>query len=189
MEETLRCITEQPHIVEILANSFGIEFSRPCDVHLWFRVQAEEKFSPFAGDGAGGVFLFGNASGLILYVTSEGQAGVVAASLTEFLQLVIAYPSWPDLLKFSGGGRLDEMERSASYIKQEGADDIANIEASRSTVVEGLSLPPALSPVSALHHAVAVLGQGVAVLAPDGWVCEGLFGSFVVENNRMWSTA
>lgn len=160
-------------------------------MHLWFRVQAEEKFSPFAGDGAGGVFLFGNASGLILYVTSEGQAGIVAASLTGFLQLVMAYPCCPDLLKFSGGGRLDEMERSASYFKQEGADDIANIEASRSTVVEGLSLPPppALSPVSALHHAVAVLGHGVAVLAPDGWVCEGLFGSFVVENNGKWSTA
>ncbi|WP_143707339.1 hypothetical protein [Uliginosibacterium sp. TH139] len=189
MNSTVQRIAEQPHIVETLANAFDVDFSRPYDVHLWFSVQAEEKFFPFAGEGAGGVFLLGNASGFVLYVSSEGQAGVVAASLTEFLQLIVAYPNWLDLLKFSGGGRFDEMERAAPFIDQDAADDIPNIEVSRSTVIHGLSLPPAPSPISALHHAVTVLGRGVAVHAPDGSECEGLFGSFVVENNRMWCNA
>lgn len=188
MDSPLQSIAKQPRLAEALANAFDIDFSRPYDEHLWFSVQAEEKFSPFAGEGAGGVFLLGDTSGSVLYVTSEGQAGVIAASLIEFLQLAIAYPLWPDLLKFSGGGQLEEMERAAEYISKE-ADDIAEIEASRSMVIEGLSLAPAPSPISALHHAATVLGKGIAVLAPDGSECEELFGTFVVENNRMWRNA
>ncbi|MEN3112002.1 hypothetical protein ACFONG_19390 [Uliginosibacterium paludis] len=189
MNATVQRIAKQPHIAETLATEFDIDFSRPYDANLWFSVRSEEEFSPFAGEGAGGVFLLGNSSGFVLFVSSEGQAGVVAASLTEFLQIVLAYPNWRDLLKFSGGGQLAEMERAAPFINQEAADDIVNIEESRRTVIDGLSLSPAPSPISALHHAVTVLGKEISVHAPDGSKCEGLFGSFVVENNRMWRDA
>jgi hypothetical protein len=141
---------------------------------------------PFATEGAGGVFLQGAASDSILYVTSEGKAGIVAASLAEFLQLVIAYPNWVDLLKFSGGGQLREMERVAPYLEREFPGDDPNIQGHRDTVMTELSLDPAPNPISALHHAVLTLGKGISVLAPDGSECGGLFGSFVVEDNRMW---
>jgi hypothetical protein len=135
------------------------------------------------------VFLRGTISGVILYVTSEGQAGVIASSMTEFLQLVLAHPNWSDLLKFSGGGQLGEMERVAPYLDEEFLDDVPDVHASRSIVVNGLSLAPASSPIARLHHAVAVLGAGITVHAPDEGQCDGLFGSFVLENNPMWRNA
>src|SRR5690242_19224712 len=57
-------------------------------------------FVPIATEGAGGAFLL-SASGYLLYVTSEGGAGVIAASLMEGLQLMVAFPYWNSLLKFS----------------------------------------------------------------------------------------
>lgn len=186
MDITVSQIMKMPPVADVLASVFGVNFSRSHDEQVWFAVRAKEQFSPFASEGAGGVFLRGAASGAILYVSSEGQAGVIAASLTEFLQLVLAHPNWLDLLKFSGGGRLSEMERVAPYLDREFLDDEPDADASRNLVAKALCLAPGLSQISKLHHAVTVLGNGITVHVPDAWQCDGLFGSFVVENNPMW---
>jgi hypothetical protein len=186
MKITAHDIAKNQRLAQTLAVAFDIDFARPPDESVWFTVKAPESFLPFATEGAGGVFLQGDASNSILYVTSEGKAGIVAASLAELLQLVIAYPNWVDLLKFSGGGQLGEMERVAPYLEREFPGDDANIQGHRDTVMNELSLDPAPNPILALHHAVLTLGKGISVLAPDGSECSGLFGSFVVEDNRMW---
>jgi hypothetical protein len=72
VKTTVPQIANLPHVVKTLATVFDIDFSRPILESLWFRVQASESFSPFAGTAAGGVFLLGSVSGSILYVTSEG---------------------------------------------------------------------------------------------------------------------
>lgn len=182
-------IAKNQRLAQTLAAAFDIDFAGSPDESVWFTAKASESFLPFATEGAGGVFLQGAASDSILYVTSEGKAGIVAASLAEFLQLVIAYPNWVDLLKFSGGGQLGEMERVAPYLEREFPGDDPNIQVHRDTVMNELSLDPAPNPISALHHAVLTLGKGISVLAPDGSECSGLFGSFVVEDNRMWRGA
>jgi hypothetical protein len=186
MKITAHDIANNQRLAQTLAAAFDIDFARPPGESVWFTVKAPESFLPFATEGAGGVFLQGAASDSILYVTSEGKAGIVAASLAEFLQLVIAYPNWVDLLKFSGGGQLGEMERVAPYLEREFRGDDSNIQMHRDAVMNELSLDPAPSPISALHHAVATQGKGISVLAPDGSECGGLFGSFVVEDNPMW---
>ena len=46
----------------------------------------------------------------VLLATSEGQAGIMAASLQDCLELVIAHPYWQDVLRF-GKGDLSEMRQ------------------------------------------------------------------------------
>lgn len=186
MEITAHHIVKNRRLVETLATAFDIDFTPAPGESVWFTVKAPESFLPIATEGAGGVFLQGVSSDSILYVTSEGQAGIVAASLAEFLQLVMAHPYWFDLLKFSGGGQLREMERVARYLEEELLEDKPSIQMSRDIVAQALLLASAPAPISALHFAVTSIGTGISVQAPDGTECSGLFGSFVVEDNRMW---
>lgn len=179
-------IVKHPRVAGLLASLFDVDFLRSPDDPVWFIVCATEQFSPIAGEGAGGVFLQGQVSGAILYVTSEGQAGVIASSMTEFLQLALEYPNWCDLLKFSGGGQLCEMERVAPYLAEEFLEDVPDFQTLRSDLESTLSLVPADAPIAKLHHAVSVLGQGITVSGLGEEIYDGLFGSFVLENNPMW---
>ncbi len=147
----------------------------------WFRVGGPESYAPIAKEGAGGVFLVGHESGAILYVSSEGQAGVVAISLAEFLQLLVAHPYWQDLLKFSGGGNVKEMKRAAQQLEQDLENEIPDIEEKRGALYRRLKLQPAKDPISSLHHAVSSMGSLISVLAPDGWESESLFNTFTLN--------
>jgi len=165
------------------------ELAEHLDFHLlddsaediMFRVKGPESFAPIANDGDGGVFLIGHGSGAILYVTSEGRAGVVAKSLSEFLQLLIAHPYWQDLLKFSGGGNVREMIRAAQQLEKDLMDEIPGIERTRVALYRRLKLQPAKDPISTLHHAVSNMGALISVLAPDDWESESLFNTFTLN--------
>jgi hypothetical protein len=138
----------------------------------------------FAEDASGGVFLSGSATGRILYVTSEGQAGIVAMSPREFLQLIVTYPYWFDLLKFSGNGNINEMQRAVPYLDVEQDDrETANAQ---NTVSVGLRIGKNPSAVQALHGAVSSGGEDVEVLAADGNHFGSLFNKFTVDSNPMW---
>lgn len=166
---------------EQLAEHFDFCFSDDLAEATGFRVEGPESFAPIAKEGAGGVFLVGYESGAILYVSSEGQAGIVAKSLTEFLQLLIAHPYWQDLLKFSGGGNVTEMKRAVQPLEQELVDEIPDIEEKRAALYRRLKLQPAKDPISSLHLAVSSMGALVSVLAPDGWESESLFNTFTLR--------
>src|SRR5258707_13096569 len=58
----------------------------------------------------GCVYALTGAQRHVLLATSEGQAGIMAASLQECLELVIAHPYWQDVLRF-GKGDLSEMRQ------------------------------------------------------------------------------
>src|SRR4051794_13606612 len=78
------------------------------DVPGWFALESGEPFQVIARDGTGGRFCLCGAgeaqSRRLFYVSSEGQAGTIARSLEEGLQMMISLPYWRDCLKFSGGG-------------------------------------------------------------------------------------
>lgn len=82
----------------------------------WFRLPSSEPLEVVGRDASGGLFCLyggpGDGAGSLLYVSSEGEAGVIAGSLAEGLQMMIALPHWRDCLKFSGGGRLEEMRKA-----------------------------------------------------------------------------
>ncbi|WP_244607476.1 hypothetical protein [Bradyrhizobium symbiodeficiens] len=48
----------------------------------------------------------------MLYVSSDGQTGIIADTFEAFVQLVVARPYWVDILRFSGGD-LAEMRSAA----------------------------------------------------------------------------
>ncbi|MDM0018018.1 hypothetical protein [Variovorax saccharolyticus] len=148
----------------------------------WFRVDAPERFVTVAHQGAGGVFLLGQSSGAMLYISSEGQAGIVAASLEEFLGLGATHPYWQDLLKFSGGGKLAEMHRCVELLKADAPDLLLDVEESVRLLRRMMTLPSSEAAVALLHRAVADLGLLVRVTSPEGDAYDGLFNNFTGDH-------
>src|ERR1700730_2763542 len=109
-------LTENAEVEDRLGGAFGLELEIDPEEPLWFSVDGVEAIRRIAGDGAGGVFAQ-LAGTRVLYVTSEGSAGILAADLDEFIRLVVACPYWQDILKFSADGNLDEMHRTAAFLE------------------------------------------------------------------------
>ena len=91
-------------------------FLEPEDINGWFSVDDLDEFAPIGSESSGGAFVL-LPTGRVLYVASEGRAGIIAASFEELIQLVVACPYWPDILKYSAGGDIDEMRRAAQMLE------------------------------------------------------------------------
>ncbi len=117
---------------------------------VWFYTAPLEPFEIVAQRSTGCVYALTGAQRHVLLATSEGQAGIMAASLQECLELVIAHPYWQDVLRF-GKGDLPGMK---------------------------LGLAEPRDPLKLLHHAVMVLGAKVIVRDSDGYPSEPLAGRF-----------
>jgi len=124
----------------------------------------------------------------ILFVSSEGQAGVIAAGLLEALQLIIAIPFWFDCLKFSGNGQLQQMQRVVPFLDRELRHDEPNIDLLRQELNRLLDLLPAESPLLKLHQSVSRLSVLHAAIGTEG-PFETLFNSFTADDNPMWKGA
>jgi hypothetical protein len=157
-----------------------------CDFELieedppgWFDLASGEPYRIIARDAAGGRFcLSGAADGRpqrFLYVSSEGEAGTIASSLAEGMQLMIALPYWRDCLKFSGGGQVQEMHRAQAYFEKQlrREHDVRN----RYVLYEQFDLTAPLSPLESLHRAIAE-GTAIFVSPKDGTRFESLFNTF-----------
>src|SRR5262245_60654960 len=119
---TLADILSSATTVEDLDWPFDFSLRRTSDEIDWIRLRPAVPFTVIAGEGTGGVFLaYGTGvpeSLPLLHGTSEGQSGRVASNLTEWLAILMAVPYWRDLLKFSGGGELDEMRQAANFMER-----------------------------------------------------------------------
>jgi len=137
-------------------------FGQLCDFHLvedaeedsWFRTTTPHELVVFGADGAGGRFALaktrtGDSLG-VMYVSSEGQAGVIAGSIPDALALMIVFPYWHDCLKFSGGGLLAEMLRVQPLLEHDLATELPDIQRVRDQLLAILacSLEAAISEVS-----------------------------------------
>ncbi len=180
MPLTPEALTANAEVEDRLGEAFGLELESDPEEPLWFSVDAIEVIRRFAGDGSGGVFaqLEGTR---VLYVTSEGQAGILAADLDEFIRLLVACPYWQDILKFSADGNLDEMRRVAAFFEAGRADD-EELQEARALLKSQLGLTEPSDPVGALHRAVS---SNVIVRGPYGPPFGTLFNSFVLNEDRM----
>ncbi|WP_245331886.1 hypothetical protein [Bradyrhizobium sp. NAS80.1] len=122
----------------------------------------------------------------VLYVSSEGRAGIIAESFEAFVQLVVARPYWLDILKFSAGGDLVEMRRAADVLETT-LDDEDEINEAREEIRGALDLPAANDSVGALYEAVAA--SDAIVRATDGSPFTTLFNRFSIDNNPMLRNA
>ena len=182
MPLTPEVLTAQGEVVAWLGS---LDVSFTPDEEPWFTIDGVESPRQIGNDGSGGAFVL-LPSQHVLYVSSEGRAGVIAGSFEAFIQLVVARPYWLDILKFSAGGDLQEMRRAADALEAT-RDDEDDINEAREEIRAGLELPEADDPVGALYEAVAA--SDAIVRATDGSPFTTLFNRFSVDNNPMLRNA
>ncbi len=156
----------------------------------WFQLSPDVDRQAIAQDGTGGVFaLYGAGTGEnrpLLFASSEGQAGLIATTLAEALQLMVALPNWRDCLKFSGGGNLEEMRRVVPYLEREMREDEPDIDELRKELFNGLDLAEPVNAIEKLHTCLSSNSSRFQVLSGDGSQFVSLFGAFTVEDNPTW---
>jgi len=148
---------------------------------VWFDTTPLEPFEIVAQRSTGCVYALTGAQRHVLLATSEGQAGIMAASLQDCLELVIAHPYWQDVLRF-GKGDLSEMRQvlrdRIEEFEEEALDDNPEIEEFRPLLRAQLGLAEPRDPLKLLHQAVMVLGAKVIVRDSEGYPSEPLAGRF-----------
>jgi hypothetical protein len=148
---------------------------------VWFDAAPLEPLEIVAQRSTGCVYALTGAQRHVLLATSEGQAGIMAASLQECLELVIAHPYWQDVLRV-GKGDLSEMRQvlrnRIEQFEEEALEDNPEIEEIRPLLRVRLGLAEPRDPLKLLHDAVTVLGAKMIVRDPDGYPSEPLAGRF-----------
>lgn len=145
---------------------------------LWFDTVPLEPFEIVAQKSSGCVYALIGPKRHVMLATSEGQAGIVALSLKECLELVITYPYWQDVLRF-GKGDLSAMRQvlrdRGEEFEDQTLDDDPEIEEFRPLLRSQLGLNEPQDPARLLHHAVVELGSGLIARDHDGNPLESLF--------------
>lgn len=182
MPLTPEVLTAQGEVVAWLG-SLDVSFAAEEDP--WFTIDGVESPRQIGSDGSGGAFVL-LPSQNVLYVSSEGRAGIMAGNFETFVQLIIARSYWLDILKFSAGGDLAEMRRAADALEA-ALDDEDEVNEAREEIRSALDLPEADDPIRALYEAVAA--SDVIVRATDGSPFTTLFNRFSIDNNPMLRNA
>jgi hypothetical protein len=182
MPLTPEVLTAQGEVVAWLGS---LDVSFATEDEPWFTIDGVENPRQIGSDGCGGTFVL-LPSRNVLYVSSEGRAGIIAGTFEAFIQLVVARPYWLDILKFSAGGDLAEMRRAADALEAT-LDEEDDVHAAREEIRGGLDLPEADDPIGALYEAVAT--SDAIVRATDGSPFTTLFNRFSIDNNRMLRNA
>jgi hypothetical protein len=168
-------------IAERLSSIFGFRLDLEAHQTDWFTIDGLDTCQHIGREGAGGVFVQ-LLDQRILYISSEGQAGVIAADFNAFMQLIVTHPYWQDLLKFSGGGKLAEMRRAAIALEAMTADEEDDLEQAREYVKSELALRDPVDAIAALHRAVST--SNVIVRSSfDGNPAQSLFNTFTADGS------
>ncbi len=180
-------ILAHPDVVEFLCWPFDFEMDpATIDPRVDFTIDGIQDFEIIAGDGSGNRFVLlgspGDPTRPQLYVDHECSAGVIGATLAEGVQVIVTLPYWRDLLKFSGGGDLDEMRSAHDIFEREFEDEILDLvkdfdlAAARARIRSALALPPLQDPVASLHASVTRFEGRFETTFIGGDTCESLFG-------------
>lgn len=176
---TLEGISSNKGLSEALAWPLDFNVNDLNEDHVWFKIAPNEPYSIIATDGAGGYFLKIKSRGSIYYISSEGQAGCVGQSLEHFLSILIEVPYWQDLCHFSGDGNLVEMKKTAIHLASTYENDCPEVLAAVKVVRTNLQLDTIRNPISELCQCLK--NTSYKFLAPDGYECTPLFGSYTIE--------
>jgi hypothetical protein len=146
---------------------------------VWFDAAPLKPFDIVAQRSSGCVYALVGPARNVLFASSEGQAGIVAASLQDCIELVVAHPYWADILRF-GKGDLATMRQVLRDRCEEFEDDAMSddpeIADYRPLLRRQLGLSEPVDPVRLLHHAVTVLGADFVVRDDSGYQAEPLTG-------------
>jgi hypothetical protein len=159
--------------------ALGVTFEP--DEEPWFAIDGVETPRQIGSDGSGGAFVL-LPTDEVLYVSTEGRTGIIAATFEAFVQLVVACPYWLDVLKFSAGGDLSEMRRAATALEAT-LDDGEDVNEARDEIRAALDLAAPDDPVGALYEAVAA--SDAVVRTTDGSPFTTLFNRFSIDSNPL----
>jgi len=185
----LKILRTSPEIRELLERDFDFEPLKVVASSRLFQFSGNGSCELIATDASGGEFALcqsDKSNRPVLYVSSEGQAGIIARSLEEGLSTMAAIPHWHDCLKFSGGGQLDEMRRVFPFSEAEALEEVPHLDSSRRILRIRLELPVLNDPVYSLYSAVTELTPYFPVQGTDGLPFSGLFNKFTVLSNPVW---
>jgi hypothetical protein len=161
---------------EILAGSFRFDVRSNDPAAFDFVVDRARAVHPIAQDGDGGTFVTCELRPRqleLLYVSPAGQAGGIARDLEEGLQLIVALPSWREIV-MSSGGDVEEMHRLAQKAQRAIEEREAHVLGHQARVVALLGLKKLRDPVALLHRRV-LEGERFLVRSKAGVVCPSLF--------------
>jgi hypothetical protein len=175
MSVTIEMLAADSEVCKALfkACDFGVGVQAGLD---WFTIDGVAGYRVVAHDGGGGAFALYGPQQHVLYVSSEGQAGVIAASLDELVVLLLSCPHWPVVLSGARNRTLGELRRVARVLENVLDAEAVENEDYREFVRATLDVVLGGDALRALHHAVTVLGKDVIVRAGDGAVCAPLLG-------------
>jgi hypothetical protein len=178
MPLSVEALIANAEAVEKLSLTADFELETDAAQPFYFTIDGVTDVARLGRDGAGGDFVQLLPSQRVLYASSEGQAGVVAADVEEFVGLLVACPYWRDILKYSADGNLEQMRRAAAALERTYEDD-EDVEEAREFFSSQFGLTPPADPVGALHRGAA---SGVVVRTRDGVPCMSLFNRFTIDD-------
>jgi hypothetical protein len=162
------------------------DFEMPPGDHPLPKFRDGSSPAAFARDGAGGSFCLGSGPDgsplAVIYISTEGEAGLLGSTIDEFFSTIAALPYWRDCLHFSAGGDLDCMRRAAIDGERAALDDSDDFGSRRERLQALLGLPVPTDVVGALHRAVSA--SPVPLVFEDGGGYGGLFNTFRPEERR-----
>jgi hypothetical protein len=185
----LRQIDDDQELSALLADVFEFDVKRKVSDGSP-GLASEIPLEAVAGDFTGGIFYLCGTVGSprpVLYASSEGDAGPIAADLREALTLMVGFPYWRDLLKYSANGNLDSMKVAMEFLSHDIVRERPTIGAEQSQVARslGLALEAPLALVFRLH--AMLQGAGAEFVFSDSSGEYGsLFGRFSADRNRRW---
>lgn len=137
-DRVLELLRSRPDLAELAAFPFDFDVERARHVEAVHLASGME-LEPVAGDDTGGTyFLCGGTA--VLYASSEGDAVLIADSVSEALEMLVRLPGWCEGLT----AELDEAGLRAAVRAgdAEAREDFApELDAQRAALIEGLGLP------------------------------------------------
>ena len=183
-------ILAHPDVVEYLGWPFDFEVDPDLvNQEVDFTIAGNPPVEIVASDGSGNRFVLigtpADSSRPLLYVDHECRSGVIGRTLAEALQVIVTLPFWRDLVKFSGGGDLDEMRSLVEEFEDDFRDEVLELEedfdlpAARMRIRTALTLPRLDDPVATLHASVRAFEDRFRPKFIHGDECDSLFGPSV----------
>ncbi|MER5911377.1 hypothetical protein ABT124_12940 [Streptomyces sp. NPDC001982] len=132
-------LRQTPRLAELAAHPFDFDLRR-AEHGEAVRLASGASLEGIAGDDSGGTYFLCGGGG-VLYADSEGQAGLIAESLADALELVAGLPGWRDHLYLPPALGADQL-RAAALEVEDGmrASNAPELDARRDELLAGLGL-------------------------------------------------
>ncbi|MFE4206676.1 hypothetical protein ACFRSX_29570 [Streptomyces goshikiensis] len=138
-DHVLAVLRRNPDLVRVAAGSFGFDLDRAEHVEE-VRLASGALLRAVAGDDTGGTY-FVCADGAVLYASSEGEAGLIGASMDEALEILFGLPGWHDYTELDLAADEEVLEAVFNRTEDEIRDSYGpELDADRSMLLSGLGL-------------------------------------------------